>query len=732
MGIQTSLDDVRGARRARRCDAAADDLAFEASRSTAPGRSACSPARSPAPTSSTAIAATHALGRVFDEQADVALSRLLSSDRALPPRARRLGARRAPAAPRRRRPAASAMVVEGGFAGMLAAAHARAVVAARRPTTSRSRSRARCSACASPDARYRARRDARPGARPHRHPSAAARSPPTRPRTSACASPRSPRSASAAATAGVAARSRAWPSGDGYLARRRAARPPRPRGARAAATPTPTPRDRASPSPSSSCTPTSTPSLTQAGSGDNGGIATLLVRLGDALRRRRPRHARVDAGHHALPRLGRRRARQRRRASPADDRPRLRARPAAERARAVALTPGRCASPRGAASAGCCAPPAASTCCTCGWPTSAASPPPTWPASSASPSSSRSRPTRTPSSSSLDLAGALTRANFGEVDEREHFWFRARLVQRLAADAAHTVLFPRPELATRHARARRHRHHGAPRAAHGRARGHRPRRRRRAVAEAARPRRRAQPATAPSPSSTRCSRRLPAERRGLPLARQRRPAPPGEGHGDDRRGLGRRRPARPRATSLIVGGDLDDPSADEREQLDAHRRARAAPTGAARRPRCCRATARTTPSPAGSPPPASACPGSPRRAASTCAAASRRSSASPCSRRWPPGWSSSRPTAAAPRPTSSDGVTGVLTRTWDVAQLAAPSPRRSTLPATEPDDARADRSRATVRAQLHHPGHGRGARRAVYAGVHRDEVASLDAGVPPR
>ncbi|TFC16296.1 glycosyltransferase [Cryobacterium algoritolerans] len=47
---------------------------------------------------------------------------------------------------------------------------------------------------------------------------------------------------------------------------------------------------------------------------------------------------------------------------------------------------------------------------------------------------------------SLDAAGALTRANFGTIDEAEHFWFRVRLVQRLAADAAHTVLFPRPDL----------------------------------------------------------------------------------------------------------------------------------------------------------------------------------------------------------------------------------------------------------------------------------------------
>ncbi|MBG6213760.1 glycosyltransferase involved in cell wall biosynthesis [Cryobacterium sp. CAN_C3] len=47
---------------------------------------------------------------------------------------------------------------------------------------------------------------------------------------------------------------------------------------------------------------------------------------------------------------------------------------------------------------------------------------------------------------SLESSGALTRANFGTVDAVEHFWFRARLVQRLAADAAHTVLFPRPQL----------------------------------------------------------------------------------------------------------------------------------------------------------------------------------------------------------------------------------------------------------------------------------------------
>ena len=46
----------------------------------------------------------------------------------------------------------------------------------------------------------------------------------------------------------------------------------------------------------------------------------------------------------------------------------------------------------------------------------------------------------------LDMTGGLHRGNFGTADEREHYWFRARLVQRLAEDAAHLVLFPRPEL----------------------------------------------------------------------------------------------------------------------------------------------------------------------------------------------------------------------------------------------------------------------------------------------
>ncbi|MGW4928787.1 glycosyltransferase [Agromyces sp. NPDC004153] len=47
---------------------------------------------------------------------------------------------------------------------------------------------------------------------------------------------------------------------------------------------------------------------------------------------------------------------------------------------------------------------------------------------------------------SLERSGVLRRDNFGEVDLVEHFWFRAQLVRYLAAGAARTVLFPRPRL----------------------------------------------------------------------------------------------------------------------------------------------------------------------------------------------------------------------------------------------------------------------------------------------
>ena len=42
--------------------------------------------------------------------------------------------------------------------------------------------------------------------------------------------------------------------------------------------------------------------------------------------------------------------------------------------------------------------------------------------------------------------GSLTRSGFGEADRVEHLWFRDRLLRRLADQAEHLVLFPRPEV----------------------------------------------------------------------------------------------------------------------------------------------------------------------------------------------------------------------------------------------------------------------------------------------
>ena len=47
---------------------------------------------------------------------------------------------------------------------------------------------------------------------------------------------------------------------------------------------------------------------------------------------------------------------------------------------------------------------------------------------------------------SLERSGQLTREGFGAADLSEHYWFRAQLVQSLAASASHSVLFPRPDL----------------------------------------------------------------------------------------------------------------------------------------------------------------------------------------------------------------------------------------------------------------------------------------------
>jgi len=167
---------------------------------------------------------------------------------------------------------------------------------------------------------------------------------------------------------------------------------------------------------------------------------------------------------------------------------------------------------------------------------------------------------------SLDQSGALNHANFGDVDATEHFWFRARLVQRLAGNAAHTVLFPRPDLARDMKELV-----GVDMAAH-------PERHSivpegidldvvdRAVGEAA------TAAAGGVESEALLELRgmleaLPAERRGLPLVVS-------VGRFHRVKGMASIVEAwaagdlRERANLLLVGGDLAAPSADEREQLE--------------------------------------------------------------------------------------------------------------------------------------------------------------------
>ena len=47
---------------------------------------------------------------------------------------------------------------------------------------------------------------------------------------------------------------------------------------------------------------------------------------------------------------------------------------------------------------------------------------------------------------SREADGSLTRANFGVADQQEHLWFRDRLLRRLAEQAERLVLFPRPDV----------------------------------------------------------------------------------------------------------------------------------------------------------------------------------------------------------------------------------------------------------------------------------------------
>ncbi|MEI5672238.1 MULTISPECIES: glycosyltransferase [unclassified Nocardioides] len=164
----------------------------------------------------------------------------------------------------------------------------------------------------------------------------------------------------------------------------------------------------------------------------------------------------------------------------------------------------------------------------------------------------------------LDMTGDLHRGNFGTEDAREHYWFRARLVQRLTEDAAHLVLFPRPqlqhdmrELLGLDVADEPHRFTVVPEGVDLRVSAA-------AAAELERP---GVPGGALAEFDALVAT-LPAHRRELPLVvsvgrlhRVKGMATLVEAWAGDAELV-------ERSNLLIVGGDLDDPSPDEREQLD--------------------------------------------------------------------------------------------------------------------------------------------------------------------
>ncbi|MDO5745432.1 MAG: glycosyltransferase [Micrococcaceae bacterium] len=166
---------------------------------------------------------------------------------------------------------------------------------------------------------------------------------------------------------------------------------------------------------------------------------------------------------------------------------------------------------------------------------------------------------------SMDLAGQLTRENFGEIDAVEHFWFRARLVQRMASNAAHTIFFPRPNLENDMKQlvgldmaAEPNRHTIVPEGIDLGVVDHAVRQ---AQEHAA-----GQDAAEPLQELAELLSSLPAQRRGLPLVisvgrfhRVKGMASIVEAWANS--GL------RDKANLLLVGGNMKNPSADEREQL---------------------------------------------------------------------------------------------------------------------------------------------------------------------
>jgi glycosyltransferase involved in cell wall biosynthesis len=323
---------------------------------------------------------------------------------------------------------------------------------------------------------------------------------------------------------------------------------------------------------------------------------------------------------------------------------------------------------------------------------------------------------------SLDRSGTLARATFGRVDLAEHFWFRSRLVQSLAANAAHTVLFPRPRLEDDMRRlvgidltAHAERHTIVPEGVDLATIDH-------AIAEASAHARGEAPGLAVRELRGLVETLAP-ERRGLPLIVS-------VGRLHRVKGMATlveawsRDPLARRANLLVIGGDLDRPSLDEREQLElidaivpAAERAR---TGLLLPGHRANDVAARWVAAARFGLPGLTAPGGVYACASI-----KEEFGIALLEAMATGLFVVAPENGGPATYVEHGVTGLLAATWDPDRLRAALDSALSAAAADQDHARADRARAMVRDRftIERMSVALG---EVYRGVHRDEAALLE------